>query len=335
MSRAAVPVLTRRIYAGKLRRYYGISLLRQLLDIPTTVKNIRDIVLVGIGVLQSMYYIWRWKPEVIFTKGGFVCFPVALVARLFRIALITHDSDMRPGLTNRIIAKWAKTIATGMPLQNYSYDRGKAHYVGVPIDDAFQPFTDQQQREAKHNFGFIDINKPLVVVTGGGQGARRINDAITAIAHSLVSDVNILHITGAGEFDRVSKSAPEIHGYTLVPFIHDGMAKVLGAADIVITRASATTLLEVASLAKPAIVIPSAVLGDQIKNAKAYAEMRAIIVIEEAELKKNPQVLMHEIRALLHDSKKRQSLSSRIHSLAKPDAAEQVANLIVAAQQTS
>lgn len=333
MGGARIPVTVHRIYAGKLRRYHGISILRQLLDIQTTLLNFRDAFFILIGIIQTFYYAMKWQPDVIFTKGGFVCLPAGIVARILGIPLVTHDSDMRPGLTNRIISRWASAIATGAPIENYPYDPKKTHFVGVPIDSSFRPFTLSEQLEARHEYGFIDIERPLVVATGGGLGARRINEAIVAIAPELTKHANILHITGQRNYNDVVASAPELHEYEIVPFIHTGMVKVLGAADVVVTRASATTLLELAGLAKPTIAIPSAVLGDQLKNGNAYAEAGAVILCEETTFVGNPQKLSELILSLLRNSKKRQELSQRIHQLARPHAAIDTAALIVAAMK--
>ena len=106
-----------------------------------------------------------------FTKGGFVCLPVGMAARVLRIPLVIHDSDAHPGLTNRILAKWASAIATGAPLKHYPYPESISRYVGIPIATEFAPFTDQQRTEAKRTLG-LDPNRPLVVVTGGRVGCQ-------------------------------------------------------------------------------------------------------------------------------------------------------------------
>lgn len=333
-----VPVPVSTVFAGKFRRYNGVSWWKQLLDIPTTLRNLGDIFLIGLGTIQSFVIVLGWKPDVIFTKGGFVCLPVGIVARLLNIPLVIHDSDAHPGLTNRILAKWATRIATGAPLENYPYPTMKSSYVGIPVDTHFHPYTPDEQLAAKSWLGMVDTTKPLVVVTGGGLGAKRINDAMTQIGEQLVADgASIYHISGEGQFSAVQRLAPETVDYMVVPFIADRMHDVLGAADVVVTRAGATTLLELAALAKSIIIVPNPLLtgGHQLKNATVYEAAKAAVIVDEADLA-TPQVLSDAISNLLAAPELRASYGSALHTFAKPDAAIDVAMLIIkaAANQT-
>jgi len=106
-----------------------------------------------------------WRPDVMFAKGGFVCLPAGIAARLLKIPLVIHDSDSHPGLTNRILAKWATYIATGAPLHNYPYDKKITHYTGIPVREEFRPYNEEERKEVKRVLGF-DESRPLVVVTG-------------------------------------------------------------------------------------------------------------------------------------------------------------------------
>lgn len=331
MASASLPVTTRRVFAGKLRRYHGVSVLRQLLDFETTFKNIGDIGLIGLGFIQSFFLLLKWRPDVVFTKGGFVCLPAGLAAAILRIPLVVHDSDAHPGLTNRMLARFATRIATGAPLEHYPYPKAKSTYVGIPVDAAFRPYPADEQKAAKARLGLPDTEKPLVVVTGGGLGARRINHAVAAIARDMVPHAAIYHITGAAQLDETLKRAPELAEYLVVPFVADGMAEVIGAADVVVTRAGATTLLEVAASAKAAVIIPNAMLtgGHQVKNAAVYAD--AAVVLDESSIVKEPSALLQAIMRLLEDPKRRQELGASLHTFAKPDAALDTAELIVAA----
>src|SRR6266542_1536153 len=170
-------ILVDTVLAGKLRRYHSLPVWLQLLrPFSILLPNIRDLLLVGCGFLQSIVKLFLWRPDVVFTKGGFVCLPVGCAAWLLKIPLVIHDSDAHPGLTNRVLAKFATAIATGAPLKYYSYPAEKAQYVGTPVNEAFQPFTLEERKELKESFGF-NPKLPLVVVTGGGLGAQTINDA--------------------------------------------------------------------------------------------------------------------------------------------------------------
>jgi UDP-N-acetylglucosamine--N-acetylmuramyl-(pentapeptide) pyrophosphoryl-undecaprenol N-acetylglucosamine transferase len=332
MAKAPFEVRIKRIYAGKLRRYHKVGFFRQLFDLPTVARNVRDVFLVGIGLLQSLRFLRRVKPDVVFTKGGFVCLPVGLAARLLNIPLVIHDSDAHPGLTNRMLAKYATVIGTGAPTENYNYPEGRTHYVGIPVDRAFSPVSAAAQQKLKAELGLHDVKKPLLVVTGGGLGARNINRAIATISSQLLDTVAILHLTGAANYQETVAAAPEHIDYIIKPFL-PGLKTALGAADIVVTRAGATSLAELAGLAKPTIIIPNAVLpnGHQVKNAEVYAKAGAAVVLEEEKVKLDHRKLTRVILALASSGEKRAILGRKIHSFAKPDAALDMAALIAEA----
>jgi len=331
----AIPVSV--ITAGKLRRYHGVSWVRQLLDIPTTLSNIRDMFLVFVGIVQSLWMLLRWRPDVVFTKGGFVCLPMGIAAHVLKIPLVIHDSDAHPGLTNRILARWARYIATGAPLDNYSYPESRARYTGIPIDLSFVPLDGDQIREARGDIGFPDASRPLIVVTGGGLGARRVNQAMLRIAQRLVSDgASVFHITGQNEFDACEKQAPDSVHYKLVPFVSRDMARILGSADVVVARAGATTIQELASLGAAVVLVPNPMLtgGHQLKNAAVYETADAALIVDEKTLSTEPTQLYAAITLLLSDERRRRELGKNLHQFARPDAALDVARLVVDAATT-
>ena len=335
MAKAPFEVRIKRIYAGKLRRYHKIGFLRQIFDFPTMARNIRDVFLVGIGYLQSYRFLRRVRPDVVFTKGGFVCLPVGLAAKALKIPLVIHDSDAHAGLTNRMLAKYALVIGTGAPVENYSYPEGRTHYVGIPVDRAFHPLSEAEQRKCKAELGLHDTTKPLLVVTGGGLGARNINRAVATIANQLLDKVAILHLTGTSGYQETVAAAPEHIDYIIKPFL-PGLSSALGAADLVITRAGATSLAELAALAKPTIIIPADYLpnGHQTKNAEVYAKAGAAVVIEEEKITLDHRKLTRVILALAASPEKRQQLGRKMHTFAKPDAALDMAALIAEAAAT-
>lgn len=336
MKKAAIPVKTKRIIAGKFRRYHRVSWVKQLADIPTTLLNVRDGFYTLVGLLQSIWLLLRFRPDVVFTKGGFVCLPLGIATHLLRIALVIHDSDAHPGLTNRILSKWAVVIATGSSLDNYPYPKERSHYVGIPVDASFKPVSPTQQQKLKAALGLHDTKKPLVVVTGGGLGARAINKAVTAIAARLLDKTAIVHITGSTTYEETAAAAPEHIDYLIKEFVATGMAPLFGAADIVITRAGATAMQELAAMAKPVIVVPNPLLtgGHQLKNAQIYADARAALVVDEDKLVVNPLYLKKAITLLLDHPAKRADLGRRLHAFAKPEAAVDMAALIVEAAAT-
>lgn len=321
-----------RVVAGKLRRYHSLSVWQQLArPFSIVLPNIRDAFLVVVGFVQSIVKLLLWRPDVVFTKGGFVCLPVGIAARLLNIPLVIHDSDAHPGLTNRVLARFATAIATGSELKHYPYPKSISKHIGVPISRSFQPITPAEQRKLKQEIGFTDT-RPLVVVTGGGLGAENINQAAAKRLDVLLDVANVVLICGTGLYDEMRALTPQNDTrFQLHAFIANDMHKYLGAADIVVTRAGATTILELAALAKSTILIPSPYLssGHQLKNANELAEHDAAEVIVEQELDANPQMLVDAITALLANPERCRELGGNFHRLSKPHAARDMARMIL------
>jgi len=301
---------------------------RQLVMPRIVLANIRDGFKVLVGFVQSLMLLSRFRPDVVFAKGGYVCLPVGMAARCLRIPIVIHDSDARPGLTNRVLARWATAIGTGSPLENYQYRKEISRYVGVPIGAEFRPYDETKQRAAKASLGF-DPDTPLVVITGGGLGATSINMATLEDASRMLADgIGIYHIAGRKNFDEVNMLAVKDDRYQIVPFVYEGMADTLGAADVVVSRASATFVQELAGLAKPAILVPARALGDQHKNADVYRNADAALVLTDDELSQSG-TLYRAVRTLLHDAPRRTQIAAHLHAFARPHAARDVAAMIL------
>ncbi|MDX2776164.1 UDP-N-acetylglucosamine--N-acetylmuramyl-(pentapeptide) pyrophosphoryl-undecaprenol N-acetylglucosamine transferase [Streptomyces caniscabiei] len=325
----SIPV--EKILAGKLRRYHSLPWWRQLLrPFSIVLPNVRDIFFIIGGFVQSLVKLLFWRPDVVFTKGGFVCLPVGIAAKLLRIPLVIHDSDAHPGLTNQVLAKFATAIATGAELKNYPYPKAISKYIGVPISPEFHPVRPDMQRKLKQKLG-LDASRPLVVVTGGGLGAENINVAVAERLPELLAAANVILIAGTGQYDSIRAQTPANDPrFQLHAFIN-GMVSYLSAADIVVTRAGATTILELATLAKPTILIPSPYLsaGHQLKNAAELAKHDAVEVVNEVELDANPQLLVDTIIALLGDKHRLRTLGENFRKRAKPNAAKDMADIIL------
>ncbi len=331
MAHAHVPVTVKTIPAGKFRRYHGESAIDALKDVKTMLFNLRDLGYIIAGFFMSVVYLLRRRPDVVFAKGGYVCLPFGLAASLLRIPLVIHDSDARPGLTNKVLSRFADHIGTGSPVENYGYDLGKTSYVGVPIQPEFSPFSDQDQRAARHEIGMIDVTAPLVVVTGGGLGAQSINEAMVLSAQTVLSaGIHVYHVTGKKQFEDIAQRVPQHAHYITVPFVYKNMHHVLGAADVVVSRASATFIQEIAGLAKPTILIPASHLGDQVKNAEVYEKAHAAVVMSDESIL-HDEGLGNAIVSLVQDATQRQSLTDKINSFARPQAAMAVARMILQA----
>ncbi len=322
------------VVSGKLRRYHNLSVWRQLMRFRTIIwPNFVDAIKVGVGLVQSLCKLIFWRPDVIFTKGGYVCLPVGLAAHILRIPLVIHDSDAHPGLTNRVLSRWADRIGTGAPLEYYPYPRSISRYVGVPIMDQFRPYDEQKRRAVKERLGF-SADRPLIVVTGGGLGAQRINNAVVDVLSELSKVTNTILITGAGQYDEIRQKVPEDTSYIHVhDFVSSGMVDMLGAADVVVARAGATTTLELAALAKPTILVPNGFLtgGHQVKNAQVYQEKDAVKVLDEMEMEQNPQLLVDAVVDILSDPVSMHAMGQAFYSFAKPNAAKDMAEMILEA----
>lgn len=325
-----IPVET--IASGKFRRYHHLTLWQHIIWPSLMWRNFVDLFKIIGGFFQSFWKLIWWRPDVVFTKGGFVCLPVGMAARVLGIPLVIHDSDAHPGLTNRILARWATTIATGAPLEYYSYPAEKSHYVGIPVNEAFRPLTKEVQDAAKKKWG-VDPKQPLLVVTGGGLGARRLNNTIIEVLDTLQRLASVILVSGTAQYDEVRAQYPKDTKHLQVrPFV-DTMHELLGAADIVVTRAGATTILELAALRKPTILVPNAALtgGHQLKNAAVYEEAQVAIVLDEDKMVDNPELLVSAVRAYLSDPKTTRTMANRFGKFAKPNAAKDMATLIAAA----
>lgn len=324
----------RKIVAGKLRRYHHLTWWQHLTWPSLVLQNLGDALLVGVGFIQSFFKLIVWRPDVVFTKGGYVCLPVGLAARVLRIPLVIHDSDAHPGLTNRILAKWATSIATGAPLEYYSYPSDRSKYVGIPVNARFKPYTAAEQVAAKKEWG-MDPKRPLIVVTGGGLGAKRINDTVAKMLRPLQQWGAVVLVAGAGQYDELRSLLPkDSDHFQLYPFVNN-MHSLLGAADVVVTRAGATTILELAALEKPTILVPNAKLtgGHQLKNAAVYDEANAVVVLNEEAMVEKPHLLVECVQQFIQDPAQAKAMGKRLGTFAKPDAAKDMATMILAARK--
>ncbi len=256
--------------------------------------------------------------------------PVGLAAAIMRIPFVTHDSDTMPGLANRIISRWAKLHSTGMPVEFYSYPRNKTKFVGTPVGRDFSLVNKEDQDSAKNILG-IPQKAQIILVTGGSLGSQRINSIMEAIVPGILEnhdEVFVIHQTG--------ESNKGVYGdyhnprLRVEPFIKN-FYTASAAADIVIARASATTIAGLSIQAKPMILIPSPFLsgGHQLKNAQAMSDKNAAIVLQEKHLIAKPGLLAEVLEDLLSNTKLRQKLSSAMSRLAKPDAASELARIIL------
>lgn len=325
-----IPVST--VLSGKFRRYSHLTKLQHL-TIPSVVfPNVRDAFLVFGGVGQSLFRLIVWRPDVVFAKGGYVCLPVGWAAWLLRIPLVIHDSDAHPGLTNRLLAPIAKRIGTGVSLDHYDYPRKKSSYVGIPISTKYTQVTAEQQAKLKKAMG-LDPKRPLTVFVGGGQGSKQINDAVALHLKPLLEMTNVVLLSGAAQYDEIRALTPRgDKRFVLKAFMTEGLPQLIQAADVVVSRAGATALLELAATAKPTILVPSKRLLWQIKHAKVFADTESVLILDEDKFEDpNDTSLVTAISKVLHTKSLRDKLSRNLHKQARPHAAKDMAAMITRA----
>lgn len=320
------------IPSGKLRRYAHFSWWHYLRHFSIVLHNLTDLVKTFFGFIKSIFILIKFRPDVVFAKGGFVCLPVGYAAKLLGIPIVIHDSDARPGLTNKLMSRFAKAIGTGMPLENYTYNPNISRHVGVPIDPAIVPATVDLKRQYRQEFDLPD-DKNIIVAVGGGLGSKIINQAMIGSARYFVDqpDVYFVNVTGVGNYDEVKEQAVGLANYRPLAFVYKDLYRLLGAADLVVTRASATTLQELAGLRQAVIAVPAKQLGDQRKNAELFASYDAVVDISDDDL---PDELPGAIKSLIDDPKRRTQLAANIYSYAKPQAAKDMAEIILGVART-
>lgn len=326
----------KKIFSGKYRRYNGKSALWHVTHLPTLLLNLRDVLFLGIGLLQSInYFIW-YRPDVVFCKGGYVCVPVGVAARIFNVPLVIHDSDTHPGLTNRFLSRWARKIGTGMPAKYYSYPVQKMFYSGIPVQKTLTAANEKQRNEAKIVAG-LTAHKPVLLVTGGGTGATFINNAICAIASDLLdAGWQIMHLTGKNKANSVHKARGRVRKelqdkWHVQEFAE--IAPMVCAADLIVTRAGATAMQEFANAKKSVIIIPSPHLtgGHQLKNAAMFSEHKAACVLQEADIEAHPSKLFSVINEFYTKPETYKAMAQSLYdNFAKPLAADEIAKVIVA-----
>ncbi len=322
------------VYAGKFRRYHGEGW-HQILDIKTQYLNIRDAFRVVAGLCQSWLLLGRIKPEVVFTRGGFVSVPVALAAKLRGIKYITHDSDSTPSLANRLIYRWADVNAVAMAPETYPYPQTKTIQVGVPISNHYIPVSDVQKNIYRKALG-VDNDDMVICVTGGGNGAKKLNDIIRDNAAYLLKKypkLVLLHIAGRNldkelgrEYDAILD--PKSRRRVIIKDFVTDLYKYSGAADIVIARGGATNLAEFAAQQKACIIIPSKQLIWNIRNAAALAKLGAIIDLSEDQAEQELR-LASVVSKLLNNPKQRQNMSNKFAQFANQDATKDIVELII------
>jgi len=254
------------ISSGKLRRYFDL-------------KNFTDPFKVGAGFLQSLHILRQEKPDIVFSKGGFVSVPVVAAASFLRIPVLAHESDLTPGLANKLASRFVDRLLVTFP-DTVSKIGEKAILVGSPIREDLYQGDGERAREAA---GFTE-NKPVLLVMGGSIGSVKINTSLRKILPELLPIFNIIHLCGKNNLDE---SLKETRGYKQYEYVVEEMKDILAAADLIVSRAGSNSIFEFLALRKPNLLIPlskGASRGDQIENAQSFYKNGYSMVLVEEEL---------------------------------------------------
>lgn len=284
------------IQTGKLRRYFSL-------------ENFFDIFRLIVGVLQSFQLLLKLKPDLVFSKGGFVSVPVAFAAWVLRIPVVSHESDLTPGLANRLIEPFCSIIFHAFP-ETARYLKAKRKLqAGIPVRDVLFRGDAQAGRAL---CGFQEADRKTILVMGGSLGAERINLCLQEILPNLVSSYNVVHLTGKGK-----QLAFTHERYKAFEYVSGGLENIFACADLVVSRAGANSLFELKALRKPMLLIPLEIgsRGDQVHNAKSFEKMGWAQVLSEKEL--SPESLEAAIRKLSQES---DSIVKRLAETSQGDA---------------
>lgn len=301
-----------RVASGKFRRYFSL-------------KNIFDLIKLGWGVLQSLWKMFLIMPDVVFAKGGYGSFPTLLASLIYRIPVVIHASDAVPGLVERWAGKWVKRVAISFPDSARFFPAGRTAFTGNPIRKKIL-FSN---KDVAHEIFGLYSNRPVILVMGASQGSKIINETVTAILTELLKKYEIIHQTGeANREDVTLETMPVVEKtgkefYHLAGFLDEKeLAAAYQLADIILSRASAGSIFEIAASAKPAILIPlkNSAQDHQRANAYEYSKTGGAVVIEEDNL--TPTLLLNEITKLTHDSERRNKMSQAAKSFSRPEAAD-------------
>ena len=261
------------IDTGKLRRYLSL-------------KNLSDPFHVLNGLRQALIILKKIKPDVVFSKGGFVSVPVVIAASFLKIPVIVHESDMTPGLANKICIPRATKVCYSFPETLKYLPKKKATFTDSPIRE---DLLSGDKKRAKELCGF-DNDKPVILVFGGSSGSVILNNTIRFTLNDLLNNYNIIHLCGK---DKTDSSYNNIDGYVQFDYAGNSMKDFFALSDFVISRAGANSICELKALAKPNILIPlskASSRGDQILNALSYEKHGYSLVIKEEELTKDSLV---------------------------------------------
>lgn len=305
------------VMSGKLRRYFSL-------------QNPIDLIKFVLGLFQAQWRLFKFMPDVIFSKGGYGSLPVVIVGWMFGVPVIIHESDTIPGLVNKISGKFAKRIAIAFPSAAKYFNNSKVAIVGNPTRDDLRTGT---LAEAKNIFN-LKGDKSLILIMGGSQGAQAINDLVMTILDDLILRYEVVLVCGEKNYQNIHNESkarlkPEqLEYFHVYPFLKSELKHIFTAANLLISRAGAGSIFEIAFMGKPSIIIPlpNSAQDHQLENAYEYSKYGATIVIEQQNL--TPHLFLDNISRILSDEQLSRQMSENALKFATPNAARKIAEEI-------
>jgi undecaprenyldiphospho-muramoylpentapeptide beta-N-acetylglucosaminyltransferase len=300
------------ISSGKLRRYFDL-------------KNFSDPFRVLKGYTEALRLIKKFRPDVVFSKGGFVAVPVVLAARHYKIPSIIHESDMTPGLANKICIPSAVKVCCNFPETLAYLPPQKAVLTGSPIRRELL----EGDRLTGLNYAKLSASRPILLVIGGSLGSVTVNNAVRKLLPTLLDTFQIIHICGKGNLDE---NLIGQNGYVQYEYVDAPLRHLFAAADLIISRAGANSICEILALRKPNILIPlsaAASRGDQILNARSFEKQGFSKVLEEEQISNDN--LLHAIQDTFQN---RQQYISAMEQSTLNDAVSTIIDLISSFAET-
>lgn len=319
------------VKAGKLRRYISWRTLTGVARVP-------------VGMAQAVGIVRKFRPQAAFTSGGYVAVPAGLAARLNGVPLLMHQQDVPANLSNRLIAPLATRISVAFADSLTHFPARKTLHLGNPMRQAMLDIRQVSPQQARSMLGGAinwdpTVDVPLLLVTGGSQGARHLNQVVCQALPDLLPQCQVLQISGTGLFEETRELSGRIMAdlneevkqrYRLVPYMDAEMPAALQASDLVLCRSGASTLSELALLGKPGILVPlPPAIGNspQEANAEMFRRKNAAEVIRDEHLKL--QILVERVISILTSSTLLTSMSEAARALAKPQATQEIAAEVI------
>ena len=310
-----------RIFSGKIHRYHSLT---------AYLDNILNILKLLTGILQSLILMITIRPKAIFSKGGYVSLPTAVSAHLLGIPIVLHESDLVMGLANRIVFKYATKVALSFPVENYNLPLDKIVYSGHILRPEVLNINQDKINDIKTSLN-INLELPVLMVTGGSQGALVINKTVAKSLPKLLEETNLIHLCGKNDYhwlleikNNLQKAAGK---YVLFDFTSK-MVDYMLISDLIVTRAGINTLAEIAALKKPAIIIPYqySAGGHQVVNAGYFEKTAAGVVLDDKSL--SPDMFTKTVIDLLSDKKQLERMGQNAFNNNQFNGAKTVANII-------